>query len=110
MFTMCHLNVDNRFSMAIMAIRPSTEEIRRFIVANVKNHPSDIARVCSAKFGVSRQAVHRHLRTMEANGLIEASGNTRSRRYVLRRVSQMFQTYFVTEGFEEDVPWTTDVK
>lgn len=93
-----------------MAIRPSTEEIRRFIAANVAKYPSDIARVCSEKFGVSRQAIHRHLRTMEVNGLLEGSGNTRSRRYALRKVSQMFQTYFVTEGFEEDVPWSADVK
>jgi len=64
--------------------RPRTERIRRFIVEHVSDHPKDIARVAASEFGVSRQAVNLHLRSLVDQGLLLFDGSTRSRRYTLR--------------------------
>ena len=63
--------------------RERANEIREFILNHVSEHPRDIATVAADKFGVTRQSVSRHLRRLVDEGLLEASGNTRSREYAL---------------------------
>ena len=37
------------------------DEVRRFILTELEAHPEDIAKVAAERFGITRQAVHRHL-------------------------------------------------
>ncbi len=59
-------------------------EIRRFILRFVDEYPHEIAKRASEEFGVSRQAVHRHLTALVREGQIEASGQARRKRYGLK--------------------------
>jgi predicted transcriptional regulator len=43
-------------------VRKRGEEVRHFVLANVKQHPHDIAALTAKKFGISRQAVNKHIK------------------------------------------------
>jgi len=86
------------------------EAIRRFIVEQVSDHPSDIARVAAEAFGVTRQAVNRHLQRLEADGLLEHSGNTRARTYRLAIAHARHWSYPLGPGLVEDRPWMDDLR
>jgi DNA-binding transcriptional ArsR family regulator len=58
--------------------------IRRLILTELERHPDDIAKVAAEHFGITRQAVHRHLDSLLKDGLIEATGRTRRKRYTLK--------------------------
>jgi len=78
MFTIALQRVYNM----VMAIEISElSEIQRFVIAELPNHPQDIAKVVGEKFGITRQAVGRHLRRLVALGVLTAKGETRSREY-----------------------------
>ncbi len=81
-----------------------TEAIRHFLLSNVEEHPTDLARLTSEKFGVSRQTVAQHLRSLVREGLIQASGNTRARHYELVESNNRV-TVPVHEGLEEHIVW-----
>lgn len=61
--------------------------IREFILHNVAEHPADIVAQASEKFGISRSALAGYMAKLVAEGLLEASGNTRARRYKLKPIS-----------------------
>lgn len=58
-----------------------TDEIRQFILENIEDHPADVTSVTSAEFGISRQAIHRHIQKLVQDGLLIAEGMTRNRKY-----------------------------
>ncbi len=64
--------------------RARTRSIRAFILENLEAHPRDIVRLARQRYGISRQAVNRHLHALEAEGLVEGRGSTRARRWRLR--------------------------
>ena len=82
-----------------------TQSIRRFILKNVEEHSADIAAFTAEVFGVSRQSVSRHLRNLVAQGLITATGKTKSRRYYLVTLVEESFSLTVTPEFEESVVW-----
>lgn len=59
------------------------QDVKRFLLRKIPSHPDDISSVAASHFGISRQAINRHLRKLTAEGLIEARGKTRARRYEL---------------------------
>src|SRR3954470_14695593 len=87
-----------------MGPKPQSAEIRRFIVENVGKHPTAIAKTTCERFGVTRQAMARHLAAMVKDGTLEASGNTRSRRYALaeRVITRDFP---LAQYRDEDMVW-----
>ena len=82
-----------------------TQSIRRFILKNVEEHSADIAAFTAEIFRVSRQSVSRHLRNLVAQGLITATGKTKSRRYYLVTLVEESFSLMVTPEFEESVVW-----
>ena len=86
-----------------MRHRPT--EIRGFILENVSKHPSDIATVASSKFGISRQAVNRHLRSLVSEQKLNATGSTRNRRYKLRLLQEFTVELAVNATLQEDLVW-----
>jgi len=91
--------------------RARTEEVESFIIAEVGNHPADIASFAAERFGMSRQAVHRHLGRLVERGTLIAVGATRGRRYLLnsQRDSILSVKLPVTPGMEEDRVWRAHV-
>ena len=81
-----------------------TDEIRQFILENVEDHPGDITSVVSAKFGISRQASHRHIHRLVQDGLIVAHGSTRDRRYEVKPLVN-FSIKLPLKELQEDKAW-----
>lgn len=90
-------------------VRAGGEPIRRFLVENLDAHPSDIVRVTAEKFGCTRQAVHKHLQRLIAEGAVVESGQTRSKRYRLAPLVEWSGAYRLAETRGEDAVWRNDV-
>lgn len=88
---------------------PRSEEIEAFVIAQIRAHPEDIARVTAEHFGISRQAVNRHLTRLVDEKKLTASGATRSRRYEpALLVAQTFGLP-VSSSLEEHRVWEESV-
>lgn len=89
-------------------MRPQNTALRHYLLSGIAEHPDDIAARAAKKFGISRQAVNRHLRTLAEEGLLRASGNTQQRRYELvRLVERGF--HHALKDLKEDSVWRNDV-
>jgi hypothetical protein len=89
-------------------VRPRGEKVRTFIIQNVEAHPTDIAKVTATEFGLSRQAVNKHLRNLINEGALIETGATRNKTFKLC-AEQLWSTWYHPTGLEEDVVWTNDV-
>jgi anti-sigma regulatory factor (Ser/Thr protein kinase) len=84
-------------------------EIREFLVQTIAEGAPDLIRRTSARFGTTRQAVHRHLRTLIEAGQVVATGKTRSRKYRLPPVREHAVTVPLA-GLAEDALWRGEVR
>src|SRR5437899_2939697 len=99
MLTKWHRVVDNMIAMSVPS--ENSRRIRRFLVHHVESHPQDIVRLTAEKFDISRQAVHRHVASLIAEGTLRAEGSTRRREY--RLVTRRYRfIYDIVPGMEED--------
>jgi anti-sigma regulatory factor (Ser/Thr protein kinase)/anti-anti-sigma regulatory factor len=85
-----------------------TEEIRKFILENVEDHPSDITSLVAGTFDISRQASHRYVQKLVSDGLVIAEGNTRDRKYEVKPLFN-YSTQLSLKGLEEDKVWRQNV-
>jgi len=86
----------------------SSRRIRDFLLQGIAEGEADLVALGSARFGLSRQAIHRHLAALRQAGLIEASGRTRARRYALT-VLERKSTETSLAGLEEHRLWQETV-
>lgn len=86
-----------------------SREIRAFTLANLTNHPKDIAQVVARKFEISRQAAVRHVKTLVDEGLLETQGKTKARSYQLKVLIDESFTIALRDHPEEDVVWRNSV-
>lgn len=84
------------------------DSIRRFILFQVHDFPHDIARVTAKKFGISRQAVNRHVKLLMSLGRMDAEGNTRNRQY-RERPHALNRTHLLAQHPKEDEVWRREV-
>lgn len=91
-------------------IRKSSEDCRAFILDNIEKYPSDIAKVLSEKFNISRQAANKHLQKLVADKTLSIAGNTKSRVYSLTPQALLTKTYFLSDKLSEDEIWQRDIK
>lgn len=89
--------------------RSRGENVRRFIINNVGKHPRDIAKIAAAKFGVTRQAVNKHLKKLVDEHALVSQGNTRNISYHLHPLVEWSRYYSLTDASAEDVVWRGDV-
>jgi anti-sigma regulatory factor (Ser/Thr protein kinase)/biotin operon repressor len=90
-------------------VRARGEDIRRFILEQVEQHPSDIAKAAAEKFGISRQAVNKHLQRLAAEKALNVIGKTKSRLYSLTQTEDWIKVYSITKELAEDVVWRNDI-
>lgn len=90
-------------------VRQRGEAVRNFIVSQVDARPTDIARVTSQKFGISRQAVNKHLRNLVAGGFLAESGKTKSRSYKLQPLLEYWNWYDIGPDLQEHRVWREDI-
>lgn len=95
--------------MACMKIRARGEKVRRFILEQVAEHPRDIAKLTAEHFGITRQAVNKHLMNLVNEGALLAEGNTRQTTYRLCPLATWWRSYKREPGLAEDVVWREDI-
>jgi anti-sigma regulatory factor (Ser/Thr protein kinase) len=93
----------------LVKVRSRGEKIRSFILGNVEKFPSDIAKRAALEFGISRQAVNKHLNHLVTEKALVEEGNTRNRRYKLCPIAQVHKIYPLSAELQEDVVWRNDV-
>ncbi len=90
-------------------IRIGGETVRKYVIEHLANHPADIVCLTAEKFDCTRQAVHKHLQRLVAEGAVVVSGQTRSKRYELAPLVRWRKQYELASGLAEDVVWRNDV-
>jgi len=86
-------------------VRARGEDVRRFILEELEKHPSDISKVTARHFGITRQAVNKHLQRLSSEKAIIESGKTRSRAYKLGALGEWGAFYYIEPELAEDVVW-----
>jgi len=84
-------------------------EVQRFIITELPAHPRDIAKAAGEKFGITRQAVNRHLRNLVELGVLKAIGETRNRQYIFPMLRRESAWLTITPQLEEDTVWREKV-
>jgi hypothetical protein len=97
--------------VAMTRVRTRGEEIRHYILENLEKHPTEISKVTSHHFSITRQAVNKHLQKLVTEGAIIPSltGQARNRSYKLATLVEWRQFYTISPDLAEDVVWTKDV-
>lgn len=90
-------------------VRARGEPVRKFIIDSLSEHPRDIVRLTAEKFGCSRQAVHKHLQRLIADGSVTDGGQTRNKTYQLAPLVKWSKHYSLAAGLAEDTVWRTDI-
>jgi biotin operon repressor len=91
-------------------VRARGEEIRSFIVEKIEKHPGEIGKVAANRFGISRQAINKHLQRLIKENVIVESGQTRNRTYRLVAMSEWHKSYQLDSGLAEDAIWRVDIE
>ena len=80
----------------------SSEQIKDFILENLTRHQKDIIKATILKFGLSRQAILKHMHTLISEDRVVAHGKTRDRFYELIPLVTFSQTIDGTSSFSSD--------
>ncbi len=80
-------------------------EIRDFILEAITSHPRDLSAFVSSEFQMSRPSVLAHINKLIEEGLVEAEGTTRARRYKLAILVDESFSFGLQQGTEEDMVW-----
>ncbi|WP_017297726.1 STAS-like domain-containing protein [Nodosilinea nodulosa] len=91
-------------------VRKRGEQIRQFILTNVEEHPRDIAALAAQEFGITRQAVNKHIKRLVEQKALSFKGSTNSRIYYLHPLIEWRKIYSLDTTLEEDVVWDSDIK
>lgn len=91
------------------SVRQRGELVRAFVLGNVEQHASDIVRLTTEKFGITRQAVNKHLNRLVQGGALIEEGNTKARAYRLHPLVEWWGRYDLGDQLDEDRVWREDV-
>lgn len=91
-------------------IRARGADVRRFILENLEKHPSDLSKVTAEHFGITRQAVNKHLQRLSLEHAILDSGKTRNRIYKLAPLLEWREHYKITPELAEDQVWRDAIR
>jgi hypothetical protein len=80
------------------------ESLEKQALLSISQDGSGVAGRLAQQFGVSRQAIHRHLISLVDRGLISAQGSTRALLYKLVALQAVEKT-FACAGLSEDAVW-----
>jgi len=86
--------------------RARSRKIRQFILEQLEHHPGTIARRVAEEYGISRQAVNRHLQELSSEGQIHGSGATRARVWEIAPPRGTTRQFRITPVITEDRVWS----
>ena len=90
-------------------IRARGEDVRKYILEHLGEHPNDIAKVAAAHLGITRQAINKHIQRLSSEHAIVEAGQTRNKAYKLATLAEWERAYTITPNLAEDVVWRSDV-
>ena len=90
-------------------VREQGRLVRRYILENIDSNPQHIVRSTAFQFGISRQAVNKHLSRLVKEGLLTAQGTTRNRTYSLAILGEKLVSVPLTDETAEHIVWRTEV-
>lgn len=83
-----------------------TDEIRQWLLVEIDNQEPSLVSKGRERFGVSRQAIHKHLAALLAQGLIsEYSGSQRGKIYEIKKLVTIIHSYKISPKLREDEIW-----
>lgn len=85
------------------------DEIKQYILWNVRDHSKDIVRFAQDKYKVSRTTILKYMSELCQENKIGIDGSTRDRIYSLRPSVSFKQTYQILEKLAEDKVWRNDI-
>ncbi len=94
----------------VVRVRKRGEQIRQFILTNVGEHPNDVAALASQTFGITRQAVNKHIHRLVEQKSLLVKGSTKNKSYQLHPLVQWTRIYPLNGNLEEDRVWDADIK
>lgn len=99
--------VDNTIDLVDYSSVPTREQraqqIRQFILDTADQESAKVATIAGRRFGISRQAINRHIGALVDQGLLIRTGQTRGVRY--RRAVQKVKFTVPVEGLSEHNVW-----
>lgn len=93
-----------------MPPRDKSKQIRSFILRNADDHPREVGILAAKRFGISRQAVSRHLKILVSEGFLIATGQTRAKEYRLRKLVEVEVPLKLAPDISEDQAWSKHVE
>ena len=96
----------NKLSMP----RRPNDDIRRFILDRIDEHPRDMASMVVTSFNVSRVTANNYLRKLVEEGLILGEGNTRGRKYTSLPIKVVRGHVDITPDLQDDDVWRRQVR
>lgn len=87
--------------------RSSSSEIKNFVIENLREHPKDIAAFTAVHFGISRQAVLKHINAMIESEQIISKGEKNRRIYSLNTIIREFE--YDLPGIDESDLFNDDI-
>lgn len=85
-----------------------TLKIRKQIIDAIRNNIADLNNHIQEEFGISRQAVYRHLKNLENEGFLTSQGSTRNKTYQLGEIRQQFKTIKLDGSLDEREVYNQD--
>ncbi len=86
------------------------QDIRKFILNQVEKHPKDIGKIAAKHFGITRQAINKHLQKLITQHALVESGQTKNRTYKLAQLCEWQKTYKIAPDLAEDIVWRKDIE
>ncbi len=93
----------------MVGIRKRGENIRQFILDNVRHNPKDIVALTSNAYDISRQAVNKHIKRLVEQHALLVRGATRNKFYILHPLEKWEHIYALNGALAEDTVWRTDI-
>lgn len=94
----------------MVGIRKRGEDIRQFILDNVESHPRDVVNLAIKTFGITRQAVNKHIQLLVVQGALIVAGNTKNRHYLLHPLLQWETIISLEDKRAEDSIWRNEIE
>src|SRR6476620_10693016 len=91
-------------------LRKRGEDVRCFLLQNVEKEPAGLTQKAAERFGITRQAVNKHLQRLADEGALTPDGNTRNRTYKLAPLLEWRADYLISDGLDEHAVWDRDIK
>lgn len=86
------------------------EDIRAYLLQGIDDNPRGIVAETASYFGVTRQAVLHHVRSLADEGRIAVEGRTRDRRYRVVPIAELLLPLRITPDLQEDIVWRQHIR